>query len=256
MEGPGTSGTGTASPRVPTPTTTPEIPSLTPAKEVRSDRERTDSPRASAQDLEKLVQGNNAFALDLYRTLSDGEGNLFFSPFSISEALAMTLAGARNETERQMMTTLHYELPQGRLHPSFNALDRELASRGRGLQGEENQFFQLNIANAIWGQQGYEFLPDFLDSLAESYGAGLRPLDFAGAPEESRIRINDWVFDETEGKIEDLLQPWYQVHRLTRLVLTNVIYFNASWTLALQYQRRHGGPPLPSGWETTGWRCR
>ena len=129
--------------------------------EVRSDRERTGSPRASAQDLTTLVLGNNAFALDLYRALSEGEGNLFFSPFSVSQALAMTLAGARGETERQMMNTLHYELPQGRLHPTFNALDRELASRGRGLQGQENQFFQLNIANAIWGQQGYEFLPTF-----------------------------------------------------------------------------------------------
>ena len=197
--------------------------------EVRSDRERTGSPRASAQDLETLVLGNNAFALDLYSTLSDGEGNLFFSPFSVSQALAMTLAGARGETERQMMNTLHYELPQGRLHPSFNALEQELASRGKGLEGEENQFFRLNIANAIWGEQGYEFLPTFVDALAEHYGAGLRPLDFAGAPQDSRIRINDWVFDETEGKIEDLLQPG-KVHRLTRLVLTNAIYFNASWT--------------------------
>ena len=174
--------------------------------------------------------GNNAFAFDLYRTLSEGEGNLFFSPFSVSQALAMTLAGARNETERQMMNTLHYELPQDRLHPSFNALDRELASRGKGLQGEENQFFQLNIANAIWGQQGYEFLPTFLDVLAEHYGAGLRPLDFSGAPEESRVKINDWVSEETQGRIIDLLPPG-KVHSLTRLVLTNAIYLNASWML-------------------------
>ena len=197
--------------------------------EVRSDRERAGSPQASAQDLETLVLGNNAFAFDLYRALSEGEGNLIFFPFSVSQALAMTLAGARGETERQMRNTLHYELPQDRLHPTFNALDRELASRGKGLEGEENQFFRLNIASAIWGRQGYEFLPTFVNALAEHYGAGLRPLDFASAPEDSRIRINDWVFDETEGKIEDLLQPG-KVHRLTRLVLTNVIYFNASWT--------------------------
>ena len=174
------------------------------------------------------MQGNNTFALNLYGTLSDGEGNLFFSPFSISQALAMTLAGARGETERQMMEVLHYELPQSALHPSFNALDRELASRGRGLQVEENQFFELNIANAIWGQQGYEFLPDFLDVLAENYGAGLRPVDFAGAPEESRARINDWVSEETQDKIRDLL-PFGAVDSNTRLVLTNAIYFNASW---------------------------
>ena len=196
--------------------------------EVRSDKERTGSPRASDQVLTTLVRGNNAFALDMYRALSDGEGNLFFSPFSVSQALAMTLAGAMGKTERQMMNTLQYDIPQGKLHPSLNALDRELASRGEGLEGEENQFFQLNIANAIWGQKGYEFLPDFLDTLAEHYGAGLRPLDFAGAPEESRGKINDWASDETEGKIEDLL-PLGTIDSLTRLVLTNAIYFNASW---------------------------
>lgn len=139
------------------------------------------------------MQGNNTFALDLYRELSNAQGNLFLSPFSISQVLAMAFAGARGETERQMADTLHYDLPQGRLHTSFNALDRELASRGGGLQAKENQFFQLNIANAMWGQQGYEFLPEFLNVLAENYGAGLRPLDFAGAPEESRAKINDWV---------------------------------------------------------------
>ena len=206
----------------------PTLPVQTAGREVRSDRQRNDSPRASARDLKVLVQGNNIFALNLYGTLSDGEGNLFFSPFSISQAQAMTLAGARGETERQMMEALHYELPQSRLHPSFNALDRELASRGRGLQVEENQFFELNIANAMWGQQGYEFLPDFLGVLAENYGAGLRPLDFAGAPEESRASINDWVSEETQDKIRNLLQPG-AVNRLTRLVLTNAIYFNASW---------------------------
>ena len=198
---------GTASPQTATPTRAPDLPSPAPPKEVRSEIERTGSPQAPAQDLISLARGNNAFAIDLYRALSESEGNLFFSPFSVSQALAMTLAGAKGETERQMMNTLRYELTQGRLHPSFNALDRELASRGRGLQGEENQFFQLNIANAIWGQQGYEFLPDFLDVLAGNYGAGLRPLDFTGAPEESRVKINDWVSAETEGKVRDLLPP-------------------------------------------------
>ena len=100
-------------------------------REVRSDRERNDSPRASTRDLKALAQGNNAFALDLYRELSNGEGNLFYSPFSISQVLAMAFAGARGETERQMANTLHYELPQSALHPSFNALDWDLASRGR-----------------------------------------------------------------------------------------------------------------------------
>ena len=204
-------------------------PAPTTAKEVRSDRDRSTSLRATAQDLRSLVQGNNAFALDLYQVLTNGEGNLFYSPFSISQALATTLAEARGDTERQMLHTLHYELPQDRLHPSFNSLDREIASRGKNPQDDDEHFFQLNVANALWGQQGYEFLPGFLDVLAENCGAGLRVLDFAGAPEEARARINDWVSEETEEKIRDLLPPG-AVDGRTRLVLTNAIYFNASWT--------------------------
>ena len=86
----------------------------------------------------------------------------------------------------------------------------------------------MNIANAFWGQRGYEFLEAFLDVLAESYGAGVRPVDFVGAPEESRLTINDWVADHTEDRIRDLI-PSEVIDRLTRLVLTNAIYFNAAW---------------------------
>ena len=215
----------------PNPATSPVLTLFTPIteKEVRSERDRTASPQATAQDLEVLVRGNNAFALNLYRALSTDEGNLFFSPFSISQALAMTLAGARGETESQMASTLHYELPQSRLHPSFNALDQQLASRGLAYQGEENEYFKLNIASAVWGQDGYEFLADFLHVLAENYGTGLRTLDFEGTPEESTARINNWVFEETEEKIKDLVPPG-TISSSTRLVLTNAIYFNASWS--------------------------
>ena len=213
--------------------TTPVRPSPTAVNKLRSDKDRSVSSVGSA-DLGELVRGNNAFALDLYRVLSDGEGNLFYSPFSISQALAMTSAGARGETLRQMEATLHHRLPQSGLHPAFNALDRTLASRGQepggtaNDAGEASQYFRLNIANAIWGQHGYQFLPDFLDVLAENYGAGMMAVDFVGAPDESRVRINDWVAEETAGKVEDLLPPG-TIERSTRLVLTNAIYFNASW---------------------------
>ena len=213
--------------------TSPDLPPATAAAEVRSDEAQSVSALGAADQAE-LVQGNNAFAFDLYRALSDGEGNLFYSPFSISQALAMTYAGARGETELQMADTLHYSLPQSILHPGFNALDRTLASRGRppgstpNNEGEAGQYFRLNIANAVWGQRGYQFLPDFLDVLAENYGAGMMVSDFAGAPDESRVRINDWVAEETVGKVKHLLPPGF-IDRSTRLVLTNAIYFNASW---------------------------
>ena len=213
--------------------TNPVLPDPTAVEELRSDKDRSASPLGAA-DLAELVRGNNAFAFELYRALNDGEGNLFYSPFSISQALAMTYAGARGETQRQMADTLHYRLPQSGLHPAFNVLDRTLASRGQAPQGTPNsegeggQYFRLNIANAVWGQDGYQFLPDFLDVLAENYGAGMMAADFAGAPDESRVRINDWVSEETAGKVTDLL-PVGAIDRSTRLVLTNAIYFNASW---------------------------
>ncbi|MEJ2046788.1 MAG: serpin family protein [Dehalococcoidia bacterium] len=175
-----------------------------------------------------LVEGNNTFAVSLYQALRGGSGNLFYSPYSISLALAMTYAGARGETEQQMADTLHFTLPQNRLHPAFNSLNIELAKRGQGAKGKDDEGFRLHIVNAIWGQKGYQFLSSFLDTLAENYGAGLRILDFIEAPEESRITINDWVSEQTEGRIKDLI-PQGMIDSLTRLVLTNAIYFNAAW---------------------------
>jgi serpin B len=197
---------------------------------VQSDKERVAAVAPQA-DIEQLVAGNSSFAFDLYQALRQREGNLFFSPYSISLALAMTHAGARAETERQMADTLHYTLPQSQLHPTFNSLDTVLSNAGQGDYADEDEAgFQLNIANAIWGQAGFEFLPEFLDTLAENYGAGLRTLDFAADPEQARLAINDWVSDETEEKIEDLIAQG-ALGNDTRLVLTNAIYFNGKWLL-------------------------
>ena len=118
--------------------TTPVFPAPTAAAELRSDKDRAISAVGPA-DLDELVRGNNAFAFDLYHALSEGEGNLFYSPFSISQALAMTSAGARGETLSQMEATLHHRLPQSGLHPAFNALDRTLAARGEGPAGNDQQ---------------------------------------------------------------------------------------------------------------------
>ena len=202
---------------------------IPPAENVAlSDKQRLTSPDVSQANLAELVSGNSRFAFDLYQAIRGEDGNLFYSPYSISVALAMTYAGARGETELQMADTLHFVLSQGRLHPSFNGLDLELTQRGEGAEGKDEEGFRLNIVNAIWGQDGYEFLAEFLDALAENYGAGLRLLDFVNAPEESRVTINDWVSDETESRIEDLI-PQGLIDPATRLVLTNAIYFNAAW---------------------------
>jgi serpin B len=210
------------------------------ANVVESDLPRETSPSVSDEDLTELAEGNQAFALDLYQALLEEEdGNLFYSPYSISTALAMTYAGARNVTEKEMAEVLHFTLPQDRLHPAFNALDLLLTRRG-GNGGEENDGFQLNIANALWGQKGYEFLSEFLDVLAKNYGAGLRVLDFSRDPEKARQIINDWVYEKTEEKIEDLI-PKGVILPDTRLVLTNAIYFNADWRYPFQESDTHDG---------------
>jgi len=192
----------------------------------------SDKPRAAGTsgivDLAALVEGNNAFAFDLYSALKGEQGNLFYSPYSISQALAMTYAGARDTTEKEMAGTLHFTLPQHSLHPAFNSLDQQLKARGQGAKGKDGKGFRLNIVNAIWGQVGYSFLADYLDLLAQNYGAGLRTLDFRTAPESSRQIINKWVGDQTEQRIKDLI-PVGAIEPFTRLVLTNAIYFNAAW---------------------------
>jgi serpin B len=196
------------------------------ASELKSDKPRITSPPAT--DLNSLVDGNTAFAFNLYQLLKEKDGNLFYSPYSISEALAMTYGGARTETEQQMAAAMQFILNQSKLHPAFNALDLELAKRGQGAQGTDSKGFRLNIVNAIWGQKDFQFKADYLDLLAQNYGSGLRILDYMKAPEPSRQTINQWVSDQTEGKIKDLL-PAGSITELTRLVLTNAIYFNAAW---------------------------
>jgi len=205
---------------------------------LQSDKPRL-APDATDAETAELVAGNSAFAFDLYHMLrQEGDGNLFYSPYSISLALAMTYAGARSETEGQMASTMHYTLPQERLHPAFNVLDTTLASVGGD---EDEDAFQLNIANAIWGQEGYRFLPTFLDTLAENYGAGLRTLDFAKETEAARKTINDWVSDQTKEKIQDLI-PQGVLDADVRLVLTNAIYFNGKWVLPFEKKDTHDEP--------------
>ena len=195
---------------------------------IQSDKPRITAPSVNQNDLEAVVAGNQAFAFQSYRQLKSGSGNIFYSPHSISTALAMAYAGARTETEQQIASAMHYTLLQDKLHPALNAIDIALSGRGQGSQGKDEKGFRLNVVNAIWGQKDYSFQPAYLDILAQNYGAGLRIVDFINHTESSRVTINDWVSSQTEGRIKDLI-PAGAVTPLTRLVLTNAIYFNAAW---------------------------
>ncbi len=192
-------------------------------------------------DLESLVAGNTGFGLDLYNVLKEEDGNLFFSPYSISTALAMTWAGARGETEQQMAEVLHFSLLPDQLHPAFNSLDLQLTAGEDQGKSDEKTDFTLRVANSLWGEQSYTFLPEFLDLLAENYGAGMELVDFKTAPETARIAINDWVSDQTEEKIKDLI-PQGAIDPLTRLVLANAIYFYADWVDQFDPNKTHDAP--------------
>jgi len=208
---------------------------------ISSDKTRDTSPDVKPAATKELVAGNTGFAFELYQALREAEGNLFCSPHSISVALAMTYAGARGETERQMADTLHFTLGQDGLHPAFNALDLALAARGEGAEGREGRGFELHIINAIWGQSGHRFLSEFLDMLAVNYGAGLRLLDFEREPERCRVIINDWVSEQTRERIKDLI-PRGLITPLTVLVLTNAIYFDAAWEHKFEAHATRPGP--------------
>ncbi|HVV84283.1 MAG TPA: serpin family protein [Kofleriaceae bacterium] len=195
--------------------------------EVRSGLARDLAPQVSAEELGQLVDGDTAFATDLYREVRDEPGNLFMSPHSISIALAMTYAGAAGDTATQMASALHYTLPEPQLHAGFDALDLALASRADQAQGDTIPF-RLNTANALFGQTGWPFQGSFLDTLALYYGAGMRVLDFESDPDAARVTINGWVEDRTNDRIRDLL-PAGSVDEDTRLVLVNAIYFSAAW---------------------------
>ncbi len=211
--------------------------------EARSDLPRDTAPAAPPADVGAIANGNNAFALDLYQQLRAEGGNLFFSPYSLSSALAMTYAGARGDTEAQMSSTMHYTLPQTQLHPAFNALD--LALTTPSSQGAP---FTLRTANSLWGQDDFTFLPAFLDALAQNYGAGLQLVDFTDdlARERARRAINDWVAGQTEDKIQDLIAEGLLTQD-TRLVLANAIYFQGDWERPFNAESPQGNFTLLSG---------
>jgi serpin B len=177
-------------------------------------------PPSTGSDQATLVQGNNAFAIDLYGQLRQQDGNLFFSPASISTAFAMAYAGAHGQTATEMAAALHFKLPPDRLHPAMGAL---LAGMNAPHQG-----YALSVADALWAQQDEKFLPAYLNLVQANYGAGFRAVDFKTAPDSVRATINQWVEKQTNDKIQNLLGPG-TVTPLTRLILTNAIYFKAAW---------------------------
>ena len=177
-----------------------------------------------------LVLNNSDFAIDLYHKLRSSEGNIFFSPYSISTALAMTYAGARNETEKQMAKAMHFTISQDKLHPAFSNLQEKL----KKVQKKGN--VQLLIANSLWPHKGYPFRNEFLGLVKKNYKTEITAVDYVRQTEKARKTINAWVEEKTRDKIKDLIKPGI-LDALTRLVLANAIYFKGNW--ASQFDKKH-----------------
>ena len=223
-----------------------------PGRIAQSKLERVPHPDVAAGDLEQLIGGNSAFAFDLYQVVRSSIGNVVYSPYGISKAFAMAYGGARGETGTQMADVLHYTLPGDQFHPAFNALDLDLAGRpDQATNVEAEERFKLSIANSLWGQDGWPFLPEYLDLLAVNYGAGMRLVDFKNAPDNARKQINDWVSDQTGERIKDIIPPG-TLDPLTRLVLANAIFFKATWEYAFDAKKTSNKPFQLLDGETVG----
>jgi serpin B len=193
------------------------------------------SVSVQAADTTPLVTGNNQFAFDLYAKLKSNDGNLFFSPYSISTCLAMTWAGARGNTESQMAGALHFDTNQSRVHSQFADLQNQLNAV------QNKKAVALNIANGLWAQKDHAFLPDFLKIATGDYAAKIQSVDFHTAAERIAGEINDWVSGKTAGRIQNLI-PTGALDASTRLVLVNAIYFKGRWVSPFKTNKTEPAP--------------
>jgi serpin B len=192
------------------------------------------TPSSTSEQVVELVSGNAGFALELHRKFVGNEENTFISPYSISMALAMTYAGAEGATETSMAETLGFSLGR-ETHPTFSELQQQLDARATTKSVDPDRSgtvnaFQLVVANALWGQSDGEFAEAYLDLIDTYYNGGFNTVDFDQHPEQARQRINEWVADNTNNRIQSLLRK-ESLGPTTRLVLTSAIYFKAPWRL-------------------------
>lgn len=180
----------------------------------------TETPHP-AYGLDPIIEGNSRFAFDLYQKFKTQRGNFFFSPYSISAAFALTIAGAKGETANEIQQVLHYPV---NLFPILGVLNQQLLAGN----GEKNNPSQLFLADAGWVQKGMQILPAFETSIKQSFGTSLGVVNFAQEPINAAKVINKWVADQTQNKISQLLMP-QDVSANTRLVLTSAVYMKAPW---------------------------
>jgi len=181
---------------------------------------QTEDTGSTTQGIQEVVNANNQFAFDLYSELDKSEqGNIFYSPYSISAALAMTYEGAKGQTADEMRLAFHF--PENNiLRPNFAALYNDI--------NKGNNDYELRTGNALWVQNDFPFLEDYTYRVEKYYGGKAANLDFVSETEKSRQTINKFIEEQTNNKIKDLIPTGF-INSMTRLVLTNAIYFKGTW---------------------------
>ena len=182
---------------------------------------QVDNVGSTQQGIQEVVNANNKFAFELYSELNKVENsNILYSPYSISAALAMTYEGAKGQTADEMKSVFHF--PESNiLRPNFAAIYNEI--------NKKDKPYKLSTGNALWAQYDYTFLEDYMSRVEKYYGGKAANLDFIKETEKSRQTINSFIEEQTNNKIKELI-PSGVLNPLTRLVLTNAIYFKGTWT--------------------------
>jgi serpin B len=211
----------------------------TPAPDLHTESADTNCPAVVPTavvelDVAAVVRGDNAFAFDLYAPLREKDGNVFFSPYSVADALSLASGGARGDTAIEMAKALHLDLGPDRLHTARATL------LSRMMGGGSPRPHRLSVANALWLLRGYGFREDFLKLVHDHYCAGTREADFALDPDAARRAINDWAERQTGGKIKDLFGEG-AAGPATRLALINAVYFHGDWDQPFEKGRTREG---------------
>ncbi len=177
-------------------------------------------PNINSDNINPVVDANNQFSIDLYSEYKLEEGNIFFSPYSISTALAMTYEGAEGQTKEEMASVLHY--------PANKTILKEVNLGLYQSINTGNNEYTLKTANALWGQKDYNFKDSYIQDIETYYKGHLTNLDFINNPTPSADEINTWCDKETNGKIDKIISPEL-ISIDTKLILTNAIYFKGEW---------------------------
>lgn len=202
----------------------PKPTEAAPAEKKSVAEDASSEPNVPTEDLKALVEGNNAFAIGLYKKIAEKEkGNIVFSPHSIHTALAMTYAGARGDTAKEMAKVLGFGLlTQEKVHACQHSLARKLSHNWNvGKQ-------EFRSSNSLWLNKKSHFEADFLHIARTSYEAQANNVDFESAPEAAVGAINNWVAKETNERIRQLLMN-DDVPQGTRLVLVNATFLKGLW---------------------------